>query len=190
MFAFLALTLCALVALCGLPVRAGFLKSPGARLRVGVAAGPFRRQATLSLDRSGGKLALRLASPGGERLILLARRKNRPAAAPARKALRFLLRRVRAERLEARLLVNAGDARTTARLAALIVAALSALRAVKPGLPLRGQVQCAFSEPGEARLMGIFSLRGGHIMLAALLFGREYAFGRLRAWINTPSKTS
>ncbi|MBR3504786.1 MAG: hypothetical protein IKO07_11195 [Clostridia bacterium] len=186
----LALPLCALAALCPLPVRTGFLKSPGAALRVGLAIGAFRRQGSLALTRAEGKLALRLSSSNGERLIPLGRSKDRSAASAVGKAMRFLLRRTRAERLEARLIVNAGDAQSTVLLAALIGAALSSLRAARPGLPLRGRVRCAFSEPGEARLMGIFSLRAGHIMLAALLFCREYCFGRLRAWINTPSKTS
>ena len=187
---FLALILCALAALMGLPVRAGFLKAPGAGLRVGLSAGPVGRQWRVSLVRAEGKAQLLLSSAGGERLIPLGRRKKSPVAAPLKRALLFLSRRARAERLEARLLVSAGDARDTVLLAALIGAALQALQAAKPKLPLKGQVRCAFSGPGEARLMGIFSVRAGHIMLAALLFGREYCFGRLRAWINTPSKTS
>ena len=185
-----ALILCALAALISLPIRVGFLKTPGAGLRVGLAVGPAGRQGSLSLARSEGRLALRLASPGGDRLIPLGRRQKGPASLALRKALRVLLRRLRVERLEARFLINAGDAQTTVLLAALLGTALETLRAVKPGLPLRASVQCAFSGPGEARLMGIFSVRAGHIMFAALLFGREYCFGRLRAWTNTLSKTS
>ena len=188
--AFLALPLCALIALAGLTVRVGFLKVPGGKTRVGLAAGPLRRQWTLSLARAEEGIALRLQSTAGERLLPLKKRGKGQVSMPLRKALRFLLRQVRAERLEARVRVNAGDAKNTVLLAAVMSGAMAAFQAARPRLPLRWQVGCAFSEPGEARLMGIFSVRVGHIMLAALLFGREYGFGRIRAWINTPSKTS
>ena len=190
MSAFVALPLCALAALCGLTVRVGFLKTPGGRLRLGVSAGPFRRQWTLALSRAEGTIALRLTSARSERLLPLTRRKKKDAGAPIKPALRFLARHVRPERLEARLTVHAGDARSAVLLTALIEGALSALSNLRPDLPLRARVRCAFAGPGEARVMGIFSVRAGHIMLAALLFGREYCVGRLRAWKNTPSKTS
>ena len=186
----IALPLCVLAALCALPVRVGFLKTPGGKPRAGVALGPVRRQWTLSLAPGKEGPALRLASARGEALVPLFRKNKGPASESLTRALRFLARRFRPERLQVELRVRASDARSTVLLATLAEEALAILTAVRPALPLRRRVTCAFAGPGAARLMGIFSARAGHIMLAALFFGREYCIGRLRAWINTPSKTS
>ncbi|MBO4884571.1 MAG: hypothetical protein J5602_04600, partial [Clostridia bacterium] len=115
---------------------------------------------------------------------------RREAAKPLRRAAFFLMKRVRADRLEADINVDTGDACGTALLTALLGAALSALAAAYPAAPLKRRVSCSFRGEGAARLMGIFSTRAGYIMLAALVFGRDYCFGRIRAWTNTPSKTS
>jgi len=192
MSAWIALPLCLLVALAALPLRAGFLKLPGAPLRVGLALGPARRQWTLSAALSDGRPALRLASRGGVRLIPFVGGKKLPktVSAPLKRAARFLIGRLKAERLDAAIDVGLGDACAGAMLTALLNALLSALAAARPGLPLRRRVACAFSGRGGARLMGIFSVRAGHIMLAALVFGRNYCIGRLRTWTSIPSKTS
>ena len=178
-----------LVAFAGMPVRAGFLKTPGAPAKLGLAAGPFRRQWRLSLAAQDGTPALRLTSRTGEKLLPLTRGRRTRGSRPLQKALRFLAKRIRAERLDAALTVDTGDARTTVLFTALLTGAFSALAAARPALPLKSRVECTFRRQGQARLMGIFSVRGGHIMLAALVYCREYCVGRIRAWKSTPSKT-
>lgn len=46
------------------------------------------------------------------------------------------------------------------------------------------------AEKMHAELLGMISLRAGHIMLAALLGAFEYATGRFHQWTSTPSKAS
>ena len=188
----IALPLCALVVLIAMPVRLGAVKTPDAPLKIGVSIGPARRQWRLSPATLQGRPALLVASPRGERLLPLpSKRPERTAASQAAKrAGLFLVKRLRAERLLALVRLNSGDARDTVLWCALIESVLSALTCVLPALPLERRISCAFSGRSEARLMGIFSVRFGHIMLAALVWAREYCFGRIRAWTNTPSKAS
>ena len=186
-----ALLLGLLVPLIATPVRVGFVKRPGEALRVGLSVGPVRRQAALSLAFSGRAPALRLASGRSERLIPIVRkRKPETDIKPFKRAALYLLKRFHADRLDVLVNVDTGDAAGTAILAALVSASLDALAAVKPHLPLRRQVSCSFAQAGAVSAAGIFSARLGHIMLAALIAGRDCLFGRIRTWTSTPSKTS
>ena len=186
----IVLPLCLTLALAALPVRAGFIKLPGRPARLGLALGPVRRQWSVSLAARGGRPMLRLSSASGERLIPLQRRGKRGDSTPTRRALAFLVKHFHTERLEAFIAVGGGDARSVVLRAALLETLLSALAAARPALPLKRRVACAFGQPGETRVMGIFSARVGHIMLAALLYVRELCIWRLRIWTSTPSKTS
>ena len=69
--------------------------------------------------------------------------------------------------------------------------ALSVLRAVSPSLPLNARVSADFrTGRTQADLCGILSCRFGHIMAAALIWGRDYLARRLHTWISSRSKAS
>ena len=182
MSVWLAAPVCLLIALCALPVRFGLLKSPGG-LTLGLLIGPFRAQKRLSLAQCDAGPALCLDSPGHHRILpLLPMLKTDPRAQPgfrpALSAAKYLLGQIRPDRINLDLTIDTGDACRTVLAAAAVSSALNALTAVRPGLPVSGRLRCSFNRKGELHALGIFSCRVGHIMLAALIFGREYLIRR------------
>lgn len=182
---------CALVFLAALPVRLGVLKLPDHPLRLGAALGLIRIQTDVYFELQDGTAALELRFRRHTRVLPLTRETLRPSnPPPIKNALRYLKRRLRCDRLDLEADIALGDAALTAPAAALLYAALNAVHLIFPNLPLRSRISCTFSGAGRARALGIVSLRGGHIMIAALIFGRDVITRRLQQWISTPSKPS
>jgi len=83
---------------------------------------------------------------------------------------------------------GSGDAALTALVCGGTDALGHTLRA-STGRNVRLHLQPDFAaEKMHVELLGMISLRVGHIMLAALLGAFEYATGRFHQWTSTPSK--
>lgn len=182
-----------------LPVRAGAAWRTGQPLRIGVTIGPFRFSAQGGMKYvvgSGLIASLTQDKSGKTRELSLLRNMADTAAlstsiASVSRALKYLYRHVRPHRLKAYVHFSLTDAAATAFLYGTVDSALSAVRAIKPGLPLNARVSADFrSGHTQADLCGILSCRFGHIMAAALIWGRDYLARRLHTWINSRSKAS
>ena len=186
-----ACLICALVFLAALPVRLGALKLPDKALRLGVTVGFVRVQTDVCFEFQNGVPTIQLHFRRHIRALPLTRETLRPANPPPLKnALRFLKGRVRLDWLHIDATVSLGDAALTAPACALLTACAEAARHILPNAPIRCRFSCAFSGHGSLRALGIVSLCGGHIMIAALILGRDVIARRLHQWTNTPSKPS
>ena len=187
----LACLICALVFIAALPVRLGALKLPERALRLGVTVGFVRIQTDVYFEFQNAVPTIEMRFRRHSRTLPLTRETLRPAHPPPLKnALRFLRGRVRLDRLNVDAAVSLGDAALTAPACALLTACAEAARHILPDAPIRCRFSCAFSGRGSLRALGIVSLRGGHLMIAALILGRDVIARRLHQWTNTPSKPS
>ncbi len=186
-----ACLICVLVFVAALPVRLGALKLPDKALRLGATVGFVRIQTDVYFKFQSAVPTLELHFRRHSRTLPLTHETLRPANPPPLKnALRFLRGRVRLDRLYIDATVSLGDAALTAPTCALLTACAEAARHILPDAPIRCRFGCAFSGHGSLRALGIVSLRGGHIMIAALILGRDVIARRLQQWTNTPSKPS
>lgn len=186
-----ACLICALIFLAALPVRLGALKLPDKALRLGITVGIVQIQTDVYFEFQNAAPTIVLRFHRHSRALPLTRETLRPSNPPPFKnALRFLKGRVRLDRLNVDAAVSLGDAALTAPACALLTACAAAARRIRPDAPIRCRFECAFSGQGSLRALGIVSLRGGHIMIAALILGRDVIARRLHQWINTPSKPS
>lgn len=186
-----ACLICTLIFLAALPVRLGALKLPDKALRLGVTVGFVRVQTDVCFEFQSAVPTIVLRFHRHSRALPLTRETLRPSNPPPFKnALRFLKGRVRLDRLNVEAAVSLGDAALTAPVCALLTACVETARRIRPDAPIRCRFECAFSGRGSLRALGIVSLRGGHIMIAALILGRDVIARRLHQWINTPSKPS
>ncbi len=172
-------------------MRLGVLKLPDKALRLGVTVGFARVQTDVCFEFQNAMPAIVLRFRHHSRALPLTRETLRPANPPPLKnALRFLKRCVRLDRLHVDAAISLGDATLTAPACAMLTACAEAVRRILPDAPIRCRFGCAFSGHGSLRALGIVSLRGGHIMIAALILGRDVIARRLHQWTNTPSKPS
>ena len=186
-----ACLICALVFVAALPVRLGALKLPDKALRLGGTIGFVRVQTDVCFEFQNGVPTIQLHFRRHSRALPLTRETLRPANPPPLKnALRFLKGRVRLDRLHVDAAISLGDAALTAPACAMLTACAEAARRILPDAPIHCRFGCAFSGRGSLRALGIISLRGGHIMIAALILGRDVIARRLHQWTNTPSKPS
>ena len=186
-----ACLICALIFLAALPVRLGALKLPDKALRLGITVGIVQIQTDVYFEFQNAAPTIVLRFRRHSRALPLTRETLRPSNPPPLKnALRFLKGHVRLDRLNVEATVSLGDAALTAPACALLTACAETARRIRPDAPIRCRFECAFSGRGLLRALGIVSLRGGHIMIAALILGRDVIARRLHQWINTPSKPS
>lgn len=186
-----ACLICALVFMAALPVRLGVLKLPNKALRLGITVGIVRIQTDVYFEFQNAMPTIELRFRRHSRALPLTRETLRPSKPPPLKnALRFLKGRVRLDRLNVDAAVSLGDAALTAPACALLSTCAEAARHILPDTPIRCRFSCAFSGRGSLHALGIVSLRGGHIMIAALILGRDVIARRLHQWTNTPSKPS
>lgn len=186
-----ACLICVLVFVAALPVRLGALKLPDKALRLGATVGFVRIQTDVYFKFQNAVPTLELRFRRHSFSLPLTHETLRPANPPPLKnALRFLRGRVRLDRLYIDATVSLGDAALTAPACALLTACAEAARHILTDAPIRCRFGCAFSGHGSLRALGIVSLRGGHIMIAALILGRDVIARRLQQWTNTPSKPS
>lgn len=185
--------------LMALPVRAGAAWRTGQQLRIGMTVGPFRFSAQGGMKYvvgSGLIASLTQDGSGKTRELSLLRNMADTAAlstsiASVSRALKYLYRHVRLHRMKAYVHFSFSDAAATAFLYGITDSALSVLRAVSPSLPLNARVSADFrTGRTQANLCGILSCRFGHIMAAALIWGRDYLARRLHTWISSRSKAS
>ncbi len=181
----------AVVFLAALPVRLGALKLPERPLRLGVTLGPVRIQTDVCFSFQEDAPVITLRFRRHSRALPLTREslrlKNPP---PVKNALRALVRHMRCDRLDLDADIALNHAALTAPAAALLAAALDALGRIFEDIPLKCRVGCAFSGSASLRALGIVSLRAGHIMIAALILGRDIIARRLHQWRSIPSRPS
>lgn len=192
MLVYLFAALTALVYLFAMPVRLGAMYRSGRPLQLGVMVGLLRLRYTGGiLYAQGAGLELTWRRLGGrgarERRLsldaLLARAQGaRQSVEIARTPARFLLGRLRVERLGVNVLVATCDASHTALLQGLLSGAMAFLRTMFPALSLRGRVLASFAQEESTRLDAacIVRLSLGSLLLALLLLLREAASLRLR----------
>ena len=186
-----ACLICALVFLAALPVRLGALKLPEKALRLGISIGFIHIQTDVCFMLLNNVPTIELHFRRHSRALPLTRETLRPSNPPPLKnTLHFLKERVRLDRLNVDASVCLGDAALTAPACALLTACAEAAHHILPDALVRCRFSCAFSGRGVLRALGIVSLRGGHIMIAALILGRDVIARRLHQWTNTPSKPS
>lgn len=194
MIVYLAASAAALFYLMALPVRAGVAWKSGKPVRMGITIGPLRFSAhgnmkyavgtgliaSLAHDRSGKVHELSLT----DRLADTAALAGSVSALSG--AMKYLLRRVSPWRLRANVHLSLSDASHTAFLYGILLSGLSALRAVRPDLPLDSSVSADFrSMQTQLDLCGILSCRFGHIMAAAFIWCRDYLSRRIHTWITS-----
>jgi len=200
MTVYLAALAAALFYLSALPVRAGALWKNGFPLRVGVMIGPFRfsAQADLKYTEENGPIAsLPQDRSRKNRQLSLLRRAAGQTSSKNRmphssRAVKYLFSRLQAEQIRIYLHFALSDAARSAFLYGASNALLSALRAVYPSLPLNASVSVDFGS-GKTQLVfsGILSCRLGHIILAGLIWLRDFLAWRIQAWTtSSPSKAS
>lgn len=103
-------------------------------------------------------------------------------------ALRHFLRHVSIDSLSAGGTISTPDAARTAILGGCAQAAAAALR-VFPQVSIRLRTDFS-AEHSRALVCGMFSIRAGHIILAAAIFAARYIKGGIAQWKNTRLKTS
>ena len=172
------------------PVQFGVHWTRGAKVQLGWMFGPVRFRFLGQVERGeDGAWRAQLTSEDGarERQIALPPRVDVSAlAGGAKRAATYFLGHVHAVRLRASLTLASGDAARDALLCGAMTAAVSAVRAAWPELPLRARV-CVNWRGGETQgaLLGIWSIKAGHIIAAALLGAGDYLVRRISAWKNT-----
>lgn len=106
------------------------------------------------------------------------------------RALRYAAEHVRMERICLEGRFGSDDAALTALVCGSATALGNALRCAT-GHEIRFALQPDFGDgPVRAELVGMISIRVGHIMLAALLGAFQYGSRRFKKWTDIPSKAS
>lgn len=200
MIVYLAAAIAAFLYLAALPVRAGAAWKNGQPLRVGVTVGPFRFSAHGSMKYTVGTgliASLTHDKSGKSHELSLMTRMADAAAftsdlAALSRAMKYLFRHVNPHLLKVRVRLSLPDAAYTAFLSGALHTFLSAVRAVRPSLPLTASVSADFrSMQSQFDLCGILSCRFGHIMAAAAIWCRDYLSRRFNQWrTSSRSKAS
>lgn len=108
----------------------------------------------------------------------------------ALRSLKYASAHTKIERIHLTGHFGSGDAALTALVCGSTDAVGYALRGAS-GKRVRISLQPDFStDTLRAELVGMISIRAGHIMLAALLGAIQYGSRRLKKWISTPLKAS
>lgn len=103
--------------------------------------------------------------------------------------LKYAVRHTRIERISLNGRFGSGDAALTAIVCGSAASVGCALRGVSCKR-IRIHLNPDFSaDTFRAELVGMISIRAGHIMLAALLGAYQYGSRRLKKWTSIPSKT-
>lgn len=181
------------------PVRVGAAWRSGEKLKVGLVLGPLRFSAHggVQFMPDGRRIASFTRERSGKtRELNLSDRSLSPSALSAGlfsafRAARYLLAHITPRRMKIFVRFSFPDAAKTALIYGAFDGALSALRAIRPTLPLNACIRADFrSDRTRADLCGIFSCRLGHIMAATLLWGCDYLARRLHSWIDSRLKAS
>ena len=192
LISWLVLALGLAMSLAAMPVRVGFLLSSGQPAAFGITFGPLRRRYSVRVTATQSGHALLIESGRSQRVLPVSALRNRSKqpGLPFSKIIVYIIRHTRADRLDCRLALSTGSAARDCVAIGLLRALADALAHVEPSLNLTARFDCRFGQQSEGHALGIFSCRAGHIMLAALMIGREVLIRRLKSWKSTPSKAS